>query len=145
MKNIVQIPLSLAAAALLTISLANVVRADHGDNNGQNNQTRLRARLTGPAISGKTPEGQADFRSDDKGRTRLNVEVEDVNLPAGTMLTVSLTHGGTTASIGSIKLSALGAGELELNSQDGDVVPAVQTGDTITVSNGGTAILVGVF
>ena len=144
MKKILQIPVSLAAAALLTLSLANVVRADHGKGDGQNNnEVRLRARLTGPV--GSAAEGNADFRSDSRGRMRLNVEVEHVSLPAGTMLTVSLTHAGVTSPIGSIKLSALGAGELELNSQDGDTVPVVQAGDTITVSNGGTTILVGVF
>ncbi len=61
------------------------------------------------------------------------------------MLNVSLVHGTTTTALGQIKLSALGFGELELNSQDGATVPAVQTGDMVTVSNAGKTILAGVF
>jgi hypothetical protein len=34
---------------------------------------------------------------------------------------------------------------LELDSQDGQTVPAIQSGDVITVMNGGAAILAGVF
>ena len=134
------------ALALFVTGAASIMQADNGGRNGQkNNETRLRTRLTGAAISGKTPEGNADFRLDDKGRSRLNVEVENVNLPANTMLTVSIVHGAISTSVGTIQLSALGAGELELNSQDGDTVPAVQAGDMVTVANGATKILAGVF
>jgi hypothetical protein len=34
---------------------------------------------------------------------------------------------------------------LDLNSQDGDVVPAIVAGDVITVLNGTAAVLVGSF
>jgi hypothetical protein len=109
------------------------------------NETRLRTQLTGNAIGGKTPEGHADFRMDtSRGRTRLNVEVEHVNLPAGTVLTVMITHGTSTTSVGTFTLDAFGEGELELNSQDGDTVPAVVTGDMVTVRNGTTAVVAGV-
>jgi hypothetical protein len=129
---------ALAAVILLTGAVSAL--ADGGNNK---NETRLRTRLTGAAIQGKTPEGHADFRSDTR-RTRLNVEVEEVNLPDGTVLTASLMHAGVSTSLGSITLSA-GLGELELNSEDGDAVPAVQSGDMVTVSNAGKMILAGVF
>lgn len=61
------------------------------------------------------------------------------------MLKVTLTHNAVATSIGSITLSAEGEGELELNSQDGMTVPAVQTGDVVTVSNGAAAIASGIF
>ena len=48
-----------------------------------------------------------------KGRAQLNVEVEHVNLPAATLLDVTLHHGTATVALGQIKLSALGSGELE--------------------------------
>ena len=112
--------IAATVAAVVIALTGSVVRADNGNNN--NAETRLKAKLTGPAISGKTPEGSADFRMDSRGRSRLNVEVEHVNLAAGTMLTVSLTHAGASSNVGSIKLSALGGGEIELNSQDGDAV-----------------------
>jgi len=130
------------AAALLLVGMTSHVWADHGSNN---TETRLRTKLSGAAIQGKTPEGSADFRSDTRGRMRLDVEVENVNLPSGTMLQVAVTRGTATILTGNITLKAGGAGELELNSQDGDTVPMLQSGDMITVSNAGTAILAGVF
>ena len=129
------------AIAILAIG-ATVAKADHGNDN--NNDTQLRTRLAGAAIQGKTPEGNAEFRVC-RGRTEFKVEVENVNLAAGTILTVSVQHSGVTTSVGQITLSALGFGELDLQSQDGDTVPAVQKGDMVIVSNGGTAILSGVF
>jgi len=134
------------AVSLLFLGAANQAWADHGSQNSQNNtETRLRTRLSGGAMQGKTPEGNADFRSDSRGRMRLNVEVENVNLAAGTVLQVSVQHAGMTVAAGMITLQAGGFGELELNSQDGDTVPAVQSGDMIMVANGGTVILAGVF
>ena len=134
------------AAALLTVTAAYPVRADHGDNgNQQQQQTRLRARLTGPAIQKVTPEGSASFRAQ-SSNTRLQVEVEHVNLPAGTILDVMLQSGAAApVAIGTIKLSATGFGELELESSHGATVPAVQTGDVLTVANAGTVILAGAF
>jgi hypothetical protein len=132
---------ALLTIAVLAVGTASMANADHGNGNNNNAETRLRTRLAGAAIQGQTPEGSADFRVDAKNRSRLNVEVEHVNLPAGTVLTVSV--GGS--AVGTITLSALGFGELELNSQDGDTVPAVKAGDMVVVSNGATAILTGVF
>ena len=135
---------ALLTIAVLAAGTAPIARADHGDN-GKNGETRLRTRLAGAAIQGKTPEGSADFRLDAKGRSRLNVEVEHVNLAGGTILDVSIQHGTTSTVVGHITLSAGGSGELELNSQDGDTVPAVQSGDMVIVNNGAVAILTGVF
>lgn len=126
------------AIAVLTLGAATVVSAS-----SKNTETRLRTRLAGAAIQGKTPEGNAEFRSDSRGRTSFKVEVENVNLPDGT-LDVSVQSGGVTTPVGHIKLRA-GEGELELNSQDGDTVPTVQKGDMVMVSNAGTTILAGVF
>src|SRR5690349_21546858 len=111
---------AVLAAAILALAVTHNVRADHGGNN-QTQETRLRARLTGQAIQGVTPEGSGDFRSE-TSRTRLQVEVEHVNLPAGTVLTVSLQSGvNAPVQIGTIKLSATGFGELELDSDHGAV------------------------
>jgi hypothetical protein len=132
-----------AALAALTMLLGVAVFAGSGGR--QNNETRLRTRLAGAAIEGKTPEGNADFRSDQRGRSRLNVQVENVNLPAGTVLTVAVQDGTTVINAGTITLPAFGFGELELNSEDGASVPAVHKGEMVTVSNGGVRILAGVF
>ena len=143
MKNVSRLRAALAAAVLMagaaTILVADNDKNHNNDNN--NNQTRLRTRLAGASIKGVTPEGSADFRSESKGRMRLQVEVEHVNLPGGTSLDVSVG----SQMVGHIVLSAFGEGELELDSQDGDVVPAIQKGDMVVVSNAGMAILSGVF
>lgn len=135
---------AVLAAALVLLAVSPAVRADHGGRDGAQ-ETRLRARLTGQAIQGVTPEGSADFRSE-SGRTRLQVEVEHVNLPAGTVLTVSVQSGANApVQVGTITLSATGFGELELDSQHGDTVPAILNGDVVSVSNGTAAILAGAF
>ncbi len=116
-----------------------------GNNNNNASEVRLRTQLAGAAITGQTPSGHADFRLESsRNRSRLNVEVEHVNLQDGTMLDVAVVHAGVSTKVGTIKLK-LGFGELELNSQDGDTVPAVVSGDMVTVSNAGSPILSGVF
>ena len=126
---------SMFAAALLLIMPLLVVAKD--------NEVRLRTALAGGVIGGLTPSGHADFRAiAAQGRARLNVEVEDINLPAGTQVDV-LVDG---TKVGSITLSAapVRGGELELNSQDGQTVPNVKPGAIVVVRNGPTAILSGV-
>ena len=140
----------LAAASALLLALTGSIMADDGGKNGNNNnnngnvQVRLRTSLAGAAISGKKPEGNADFRMQD-GRTRLNVEVENVNLPSGSMLTVMVTHSGVATAVGTITLNGQGEAELELDSQHGDSVPVIASGDMISVANGAAVILAGAF
>jgi hypothetical protein len=149
---------AVLAAAVLMAGSVNVVLADdngkgpggpsggNGGNGGNNAaQVRLRTKLAGGAIAGKRPEGNADFRSE-QGRTRLSVEVENVNLPDGTVLTVSVQHGTVITVVGTITLnSASPENELELDSQHGDTVPAIVAGDMATVANGAAVILAGAF
>ena len=139
--------LTLAVAAFMMGGVA--LRAEDGHkgdqgNNTQTSQVRLRTTLAGAAIQGKKPEGNADFRSD-SGRTRLNVEVENVNLPAGTVLTVAVVHAGVSTMVGTITLGRFGGGELELEAQNGAMVPSIMSGDIVTVSNGAAVILAGSF
>src|ERR1043166_5831983 len=61
------------------------------------------------------PQGHADFRSRADGRTSFEVEIEDVNLPAGTVFDVLV--GGTR--VGGITLNALLHRELEFESEHG--------------------------
>jgi len=130
---------TILGTAVLAFGMMTALIADGGTS------TRLRARLTGQAIQGVMPEGNADFRND-SGRMRLQVEVEHVNLPANTMLTVLLQSGANAPQqVGQIKLSSTGFGELDLDSQNGASVPAVQNGDVASVTAGGVAILAGVF
>ncbi len=140
---------SMITLGILTLGVMGIAAADHGggqNNNGGNTAvTRHKAKLAGPSIQGRTPEGSASFKSRSASRAELEVEVEDVNLPAGTALTVTVSHGGAATTVGQITLSGLGSGELELNTENGDVVPAVSSGDVVTVLNGATAVVSGVF
>ena len=126
---------SLCAAAFLFLAPTLII--------GKGSEIRMRTALTGGAIAGMTPSGHADYRAiAGQGRARLNVEVEDVNLAAGTKVDVFVDG----AQVGSITIGAapVRGGELELNSQDGQAVPAVSSGAVVVVRNGAAAILSGV-
>ena len=125
---------TLCAAAMLFLTPILIL--------AKGSEIRMRTALAGGAIAGLVPSGQADFRAiESQGRTRLNVEVEDVNL-VGSKVDVFVDG----EKIGSITISAapIRGGELELNSQDGQLVPAVKSGALVVVRNGATAILSGV-
>jgi hypothetical protein len=104
---------------------------------------RVRIPLAGAAIGGMLPQGHADFRSRSNGTRTFEVEVQDVNLPAGTALNV--LGGGT--NIGQIVLSTGFRGEVELETEHGQTLPAVAQGATVTVVNAstGATILAGTF
>ena len=125
---------TLCAAAMLFLTPILIL--------AKGSEIRMRTALAGGAIAGLVPSGQADFRAiESQGRTRLNVEVEDVNL-VGSKVDVFVDG----EKIGSITISAapIRGGDLELNSQDGQLVPAVKSGAIVVVRNGATAILSGV-
>ncbi|HEX8636359.1 MAG TPA: hypothetical protein VF703_19715 [Pyrinomonadaceae bacterium] len=105
-------------------------------------EVRVRIPLAGASIGGMMPQGHADFRRRPDGR-RLNVEIQDVNLPAGTTYRVLVNN----VSIGQIVLNSFFRGELELNTNDGHSVPVVANGTTVAVVNNttGATILAGVF
>jgi hypothetical protein len=104
---------------------------------------RVRIPLAGAPINGMLPQGHADFRLRADGRRSLEVEVQDLNLPAGTALTV-LVNG---TSIGQIVLNSVFRGEVELETEHGQTVPAITQGTTVTVVNAttGATILSGTF
>lgn len=105
-------------------------------------EIRLESRLAGAAISGLLPKGHAKFRSRSNGRRNLNVEVEKVNLPAGTVLYVLVDNN----NVGQIVLRSTLENELELESERGALVPNVTSTSTVVVTNAqGATILSGVF
>ena len=107
------------------------------------NETRLRTALSGGAIVGMTPSGHAEFRAiPSQGRARITVEVEDVNLAAGTKVDVFVD--GTQLGTITISAAPVRGGDLELNTQDGQAVPDIKAGAVVIVRNGATAILSGV-
>jgi hypothetical protein len=105
-------------------------------------EVRIESLLAGGAINGLTPKGHAKFRSRVGGESEFEVEVEEVNLPAGTVLNV-LVDG---LKVGELTLAATLEGELELESEHGANVPAVTSASTVVVTNaGGQTILSGAF
>lgn len=107
-----------------------------------NAEVRLEARLAGAAIGSLTPKGHAKFEVRTDGRRKLNVEIEKVNLPAGTVLNVLVDN----VKVGDILLSAMLENELELDTGKGDSVPTVTSASTVVITNSASAtILSGVF
>lgn len=129
------VPMALTVA-LGAVSLPAVpAMAQHGGG-----EIRLRTALAGTTINGVVAKGKAEARSSSRFKS-LKVEAEKVNLADGTVMTVSING----AAVGSFALKGR-QGELELNTKDGDTVPAIQAGDVVTVTDPtGTTILTGKF
>jgi hypothetical protein len=105
-------------------------------------ETIINAALSGSAIGGVTPTGSAEFRRKDDGTRKLEVEVEHVNLPAGTVLNVSAGN----LNVGTVTLDALHAGRIELETERGQTVPQISSGATVVVTNqSGATIVSGAF
>ncbi|MEO5926862.1 MAG: hypothetical protein ABIR70_23815 [Bryobacteraceae bacterium] len=106
-------------------------------------EIRIQSRLTGGAIDSVIPEGSARFRGRNLS-TNFSVEVEAVNLPDDTKLTVTLIRGAVIIPAGELTLTNHW-GEIEVNTNDGELVPQAKAGDIVVVSDAeGTAILTGV-
>ncbi len=103
-----------------------------------NSEIRMLADLNPPTNVGGIADGRADYR--ERGNSmRLNVEVEDV-FPNSTF-TVEVSG----EPIGTIRTSSFGTGELELNTNDGQAVPKILTGDLVEVFQGTELVLSGGF
>jgi len=106
------------------------------------NEVRVESLLAGSAIGGLTPKGHAKFRSRVGGESEFEVEVEKVNLAAGTVLNVLVDN----LKVGELTLAPTLEAELELKSERGANVPAVVAGSTVVVTNAqGQTVLSGAF
>ncbi|HEX8353563.1 MAG TPA: hypothetical protein VF611_11730, partial [Pyrinomonadaceae bacterium] len=134
---------SAARAALACVALMAMLAAfSASPASADDDETIIEARLAGAAIGGSTPHGKAVFRQRPGNDLKLEVEVQDVNLPAGTALNVFV--GGR--QIGVITLNTLRAGEVELETERGQAVPAVSNGTGVAVRNqAGADIVAGTF
>ncbi|HEX7317449.1 MAG TPA: DUF4214 domain-containing protein [Pyrinomonadaceae bacterium] len=102
----------------------------------------INAGLAGAAIGGQTPVGKAEFRQRPGNDLKLEVEVQDVNLAAGTVLNVVV--GGQ--QVGTLAIDAFRAGRIELETERGQSVPVVTNGTTVAVRNqAGANIVTGTF
>lgn len=99
------------------------------------------APLTGPAIDGITPRGNARYGTDANGNHFLTVEVGNVNLPPDSRLGVFVNG----APVGPIILTPTHAGGLRISSTGNIPVPDITAGSTVSVRSDGSPILAGVF
>jgi hypothetical protein len=104
---------------------------------------QLSTGLTGPAINGVTPQGDAKVdqsRLPDVPAT-LQVRVKNVNLPDGTVLTVNLGghFAGDGTNVGTVVINR-GEGQATISLTN---YFAVGRTDPIGILNGGTVILSG--
>ncbi len=102
---------------------------------------RINATLTGPAINGSTPYGNAQYRLDEDGRRRLRVEGFPINLPEGTILEIKVNN----ATFVTTTVSQWGHFWVERDTENGQTVPPVSVGMPVEVLNGSTVIMTGVF
>jgi hypothetical protein len=101
----------------------------------------IEAGLAGAAIGGQTPHGKAVFRQRPVNDLKLQVEVQDVNLPAGTVLNVFV--GGQ--QFATLTIDSLRAGRVERETERGQSVPAVTNGNyNVTVTNCGGQVSNGI-
>ncbi|MET0649173.1 MAG: hypothetical protein ABW208_21390, partial [Pyrinomonadaceae bacterium] len=95
----------------------------------------------GAPINGLTPVGVARFRTRPDNRN-LEIEVEKVNVPAGTILNAFVD--GT--KVGELMIGPTLEAEFELEAERGQFVPNVTTATKVVVSNAqGQTLLSGVF
>jgi hypothetical protein len=113
---------------------SSIVEADN------DSDIRIGATLTGAAIGGVTPSGFAEHRLDDSGRRRLTVQAFSVNLASGTLLDIYINN----QIVGQIAVNN-GSGFFDIDTNNGQTVPSVSSGNPITLRQGATTILSGTF
>src|SRR5215210_5854248 len=125
---------ALACVAILaTLAALAAAPAFAGDE-----EVIIEAGLAGQVIGGQTPTGKAVYRQRPAGDLKLQVEVQDVNLPAGTVLTVFV--GGQ--QFATLTIDALRAGRVERETGQGQAVPVVTNGTPVAVRNSAGANIV---
>jgi Domain of unknown function (DUF4214) len=109
---------------------------------GSSSETKIEAALSGAALGGLTPKGEAEFEQKSDGSRKLEVEVGNVNLPPGTSLDV-LVDG---QKVGAITLGSVMSGELELETERGQTFPLVNSRTRVVVADAtGNTIVAGSF
>src|SRR5215204_4164336 len=131
-ENLPFIMLAMPAMSLLFfgISIQNA--------SATSSEIRMLADLNPPTNVGGLADGRADYRETGNSM-RLNVEVEDVSPNT----TFNIAVSGNT--LGTITTNSFGIAELELNTNDGQVVPRVVSGDVIEILQGTELVLSGSF
>ena len=122
----------IALVALAAVAFAALPSGAQASGSG----TELNAVLHGSAAF-PGADGKARFR-DRGGEQELEVEVEDAHALAGTTVRVFVNG----KRVGNIRLNRFGNGQLNLNSDQGEAVPAVKAGTTVRVRTATGALVV---
>ena len=93
----------------------------------------------GSPTGGVDPHGNAEFQVFAGGQREFEVEIEDVNLAAGTSLTVFVDG----SSVGQLVLGTDRQGRLKLRTEDGQTVPDMNDGSVVQVRNGDVVLVSG--
>lgn len=93
--------------------------------------SEIEAQLTGAPINGVTPRGEAEFDSAPGEGDEFKVTVENVNLPAGTVLNVTVdgTKVGTLTLPGNLMRA-----ELDLKTERGQTLPPINSRSRVVVA-----------
>jgi hypothetical protein len=101
-------------------------------------QVRFSAREN-KMINGFETELRGDYR-EQPGRSRLNAQLEKINIPAGTPVAFCLVQNGVKTLLGVGHVGgAVPEASVELEAQDGDTVPKVEVGDKLQAHQRSTA------
>jgi hypothetical protein len=141
---------SKTALAVLVLTLAGGVtsflQADRGGrgkttNNSATTETRLRAKsVTAITSLDNSSTLQAELNGDFRSRAseiRLKGELENVNRPVGSPISFCLNN--TPLAFSTVELEIVNVAEFNLESRNGDAVPAVVAGNTLEAHDGGIA------
>ncbi len=133
-------------ALLVLVALWVIVPFAIGDNTASaeeilSDDIVIGATLTGAPIGGVSPTGFAEYRVDDQNRRRLDVDGFSINLPVGTVLTVSINN----AVIGNATVSSCSTFFFRRRTDDGQQVPIITSGMPVQILNGGGIVLSGTF
>jgi hypothetical protein len=93
---------------------------------------QLNARAT-KVINGFETELRGDYR-EQNGPSRLNIQLEKINLPIGTPVAFCVSHAGVSTIVGIGKVAKKGGSPtatIELEATDGDAVPKVNANDVL--------------
>jgi hypothetical protein len=95
-------------------------------------QTRLSARKN-KVINGIEAELRGNYR-ENLAPTRLDADLEDINIPVGTKVAFCVLQNGVRTLVGVGKVALVGGiptATIDLSVNDGDIVPNVNPGDVL--------------
>ncbi len=134
--------LLLIAAALMILSIAPIAMISQASAVfGDEAPILVRNAVLSSPTGSINPHGAAEYQLYSSGNRELEVEIEDVNLSEGTILTAFIDGN----AVGQMTLAADRRARLKLRSESGQSVPDANDGSTVQVRNGNTILVAGAF